>query len=289
MPSKRRTKLDQEISRVQKNTRNKLYRIRVKGATNVDEFDPRLPVSEILKMTGSQKTAYLRRLRQFNQRSNSFYVQPQNGVALPMGDYARYKAAEQRANDARLALRKAIEDVASEYDLMDISDDPDFAAWTTTRFDTPYDIYIPQTNKFHDLVPVHMKAGFPSVSSLKRETERAEKSLTIIERHRKQYRSWKKGIRNKMNENGFGALGKRISNLTNAQIDWLHYYTDFDQLVSNFRYVSELDEGYTDLVDDYTIEQLEDILDAANRIPRTAKRAEVNIPKAKKPAKRKRR
>ena len=128
-----------------------------------------------------------------------------------------------------------------------------------------------------------MFVGFSSIESLKRETRRAEKSISVINRNRKQYRSWKKGIAAKMRENGYGDLAKSVRGLTTAQIDWLHYYTDFDTLVGEFRYTSELDEGYSDLVDDDTIGQLSELLNAARYIPRTVTREKVNVKAPKKP------
>lgn len=285
MVKSRRTKLDQEISRAQKNTRNKLYRLRKAGATNTAEFDPRKSRAERASMNGSQKAAYLRELRNFNSRDNRYYIQPENNVALPKLAYDYYRSLEKTANAARVKLRTAIETMALENSLEDLTEDIEFAAWATARVhpEGRGQLYIPATNKFHDLIEQEMFVGFSSIASLEKETKRAEKSIPIINRNRKQYRSWKKGIAAKMKENGYGDLAKAVRGLTMAQIDWLHYYTDFDTLVGEFRYASELDEGYSDLVDEDTISQLTELFDAARHIPRTVTREKVSVKAPKKP------
>ena len=125
MASRNRTALDKQISRAQKNARNKLYRIRQAGAINTEEFDPRVSQQELKGMNGSQKKAYLRKLELFNARHNKIIVQPQNGVAIPETKLKAYRQAELEVNAARILRRAQIEESvksAAQRDIAKIRD-----------------------------------------------------------------------------------------------------------------------------------------------------------------------
>jgi hypothetical protein len=72
---KKRTEIDKEVSRLQKNARNKLYRLRQKGAINAQisaAFNPVIPAAELKGMSAVEKRQYAQKLREFNARENVY-------------------------------------------------------------------------------------------------------------------------------------------------------------------------------------------------------------------------
>lgn len=274
MAKKRQTELDKAISKAQKNTRNKLYRIRKAGAVNTSELDPRLSRSARAEMNGSQKAAYLRQLEEFNTRDNRIFIQ-KNTVALPYQQLVEYRLAEARVNVARGMLRQNIErnrPIAAAN--TELERDVDFDAFASSRTKPSGDVYVPKTNKFSDIQPVVMKQGFPSVKSLVAETNTAKESYKRVSSNRSRYAAYRRYIELKLITNGYDDIGYDVKNLTNAQLDWLHYFTDFDAEISHFRYPTDVDFGYQmareDTLDD-AAEYLEQLISAAQKIDRRAK------------------
>ena len=67
-----------ELSRLQKNARNKLYRLRKKGITNAQINQMAVPVKswdEVQTMSTREQNAYARQLREFNSRENRIDTQ----------------------------------------------------------------------------------------------------------------------------------------------------------------------------------------------------------------------
>lgn len=84
-----------ELSRLQKNARNKLYRLRKKGITNAQINQMAVPVKswgEVQTMSTREQNAYARQLREFNSRENrietqgkslNYVLQRSSNIALP--------------------------------------------------------------------------------------------------------------------------------------------------------------------------------------------------------------
>lgn len=274
---KKRTQLDKEISKALKNTRNKLYRLRQKGATNTAELDPRLPQSIRKTMNGAQKRAYLRQLQDFNNRNNRVILQA-NKVAVPYDKLIQYRLAEARANVAKGMLRQGIErnvqrELAKNPELAELSQGVESNVFNASRFTKEGDIYIPPNTKYHDIQPVVMRVGFPSIEELERATKQHKESTKIIKSNRKRYASYKKGISVKLTEEGYPDLAKKVRGLTNAQMDWLHYFTDFDAEVGNYHYQYEYEKGRSRLKDremENSTAFVEELIAAAKKLPRKA-------------------
>lgn len=276
MPRKR-TQLDREISKALKNTRNKLYRLRQKGATNTVELDPRLPQSIRKTMNGAQKRAYLRQLQDFNSRNNRVILQA-NKVAVPYDKLIQYRLAEARANVAKGLLRQGIErnvqkELAKNPELKELSQGVESNIFNAARFTQEGDIYVPQNTKYHDIQPVVMRVGFPSLEELERATKQHKESTKIIKSNRKRYASYKKGISAKLEAEGYPKIAKQVRALTNAQMDWLHYFTDFDAEVANYHYPREYEGGRSRLKDsemETSTAYVEEMISAAKKLPRKA-------------------
>lgn len=281
---RKRTALDKEISKAQRNTRNKLYRLRKRGATNTAELSP---IESTEGMNGSQKAAYLRKLKRFNERSNSYVVQ-QNNVAIPKRTLEEFRAAEAKANMARLDFRnkviqarekgakRAIErmqkaadaerkriDAASRtgkpYKPLKKNLEALRSAGVVPKAYADRDITldvmrmaleqsdkvmrIERRGKFADIMPFVMKEDFSSVAAAEREIRQLKKTKSEIAKTRGRYSDWKRGIIARLESNGYGDLSDDISNLSAAQMDYLHYFTEFDELSNAFRYHEEMDLG----------------------------------------------
>ena len=284
MARKKRTALDKEISRAQKNTRSKLYRLRKRGATNTEELSP---IESTKGMNGSQKAAYLRRLKRFNERSNSYVVQ-ENNVAIPRKTLEEYRKAESEANKVRMEFRakiiKSRETGAKKFiaQLQKAADAERKKVMEAQRTGKPYHpdkknleimrkvgavpkayadrditldvmqfalaqsdrvMRIERQGKFADIMPFIMKEDFASVQAAEREIRAAKEAKQDIKDARKHYASWKEGIVSKMAANGYGDLTDEIRGLSNSQMDWLHYFTEFDELTSQFKYPSQISMG----------------------------------------------
>jgi len=277
MASRNRTALDKQISRAQKNARNKLYRIRQAGAINTEEFDPRVSQQELKGMNGSQKKAYLRKLELFNKRQNKIIVQPQNGVAIPETKLKAYRQAELEVNAARILRRAAIEESvksAAQRDIAKIRDtvtkeigrreraeklgkpykplkaseramrgmpvqwnklDVDYLAKAQSYYDPVFKQLKPgERNKFQDIVPIWMREAFPSVKAVEEQTKKAKAAKERIKVARKRYPQYREALIEKAMFSGYPELAEAIRALTYAQLDYLHYYTDFDAWGSFF-------------------------------------------------------
>lgn len=275
--AKKRTELDKKISRAQKNARNKLYRLRVKGAINTDEFDPRASAAELKAMNGSQKRAYLRKLELFNSRGNKVIVQPGNGIAIPETKLKAYRQAEIEVNAARILRRAAVEESvksAAQRDIAKIRDvatkeiarreraekqgkpykplktseralrgmpinwnklDIDYMAKAQSYYDPVFKQFKPgERNKFQDIMPIWMREEFPSVESVERATKQAKAAKERIRVSRKRYPHYREALIEKAMFSGYPELAEAIRALTYAQLDYLHYYTDFDAWGSFF-------------------------------------------------------
>ena len=284
MAKRKRTELDKEISKAQKNARNKLYRLRRRGATNTAELSP---IESTAGMNGAQKAAYLRRLKRFNERSNSYVVQ-ENNVAIPRKTLEEYRKAESEANKVRMEFRakiiKSREQGAKKFigQLQKAADAERKRVMEAQRTGKPYHpdkknleilrkvgavpkayadrditldvmqfalaqsdrvMRIERQGKFADIMPFIMKEDFASVQAAEREIKAAKEAKQDIKDARKHYASWKEGIAAKMAANGYGELTDEIRGLSNSQMDWLHYFTEFDELASEFKYPSQISMG----------------------------------------------
>lgn len=317
MARKKRTALDKEISRVQKNTRNKLYRLRARGATNTAEISP---IQSTEGMTGSQKKAYLRRLQKFNARDNSFVVQ-ENNIAIPREVMQEFRQAEAKANAARLDFRNQViqarEKGAKKFidRLGKAADEERRRLQSASRRGEAYHpkkenlellrrvgavpkayadrditldvmrlaleatdrvMKIERQGKFADIMPFIMKEDFSSVAAARREIQSLKQTKADIESRRARYDSYKMGIISKMESNGYGGLVSQIRSLSPSQMDWLHYFTEFDELASAFKYPRQIQAGVQETeheILDYNYDEMEKLVAIAT----TVRRVKINV------------
>ena len=321
MAKRKRTALDKEISKAQKNARNKLYRLRRRGAANTAELSP---IESTAGMNGAQKAAYLRRLKRFNERSNSYIVQ-ENNVAIPRKTLEEYRKAESEANKVRMEFRaniiKSREQGAKKFiaQLQKAVDAERKRVMEAQRTGKPYHpdkknleimrkvgavpkayadrditldvmqfalaqsdrvMRIERQGKFADIMPFVMKEDFASVQAAEREIRAAKEAKQDIKDARKHYASWKEGIASKMAANGYGELTDEIRGLSNSQMDWLHYFTEFDELASEFKYPSQISMGIQ-MGDKETMDYAYEEIKRLVRVAETVQKSNYYEPKGK--------
>ena len=244
-----------EIRKLQKNARNKLYRLRKKGIVNANigaSVVPVIPMAEVAGMSKREQMAYARELKRFNSRENKIelsgesdeYILQRNNVAISAPDVWDYRLAEARANIERSLVREQIELAREEtYASLDLESALDFERYEIDPQQQADILAGGQSlqSRFQDLTPVVMREGFASVEAIRRATERQRKAISIInmKRNEKRYRDWRAGIVSRMVDNGYTEGAEYVADLTLEQMDWLRYYTDFTELTNTYLYQND--------------------------------------------------
>lgn len=264
-----------EISRLQKNARNKLYRLRKKGIVNANigaSVVPVIPMSEVREMSKRDQMAYARELKKFNARENKItlsgqsdeYILQKNNVAISAPDVWNYRLAEARANIERARVRNQIEQAREEtYASLDLDSALDFERFEIDPQQQADILAGGQSlmSRFQDLTPVIMREGFATDEAIRRATERQLKSLDIInmKRNEKRYNDWREGIRARMIDNGYEEGAEWVADLTIEQMDWLRYYTDFTELTNTYLYQDQYERGRA-MASDETLSSYEQLI-----------------------------
>lgn len=249
-----------EIRKLQKNARNKLYRLRKKGIVNANigaSVVPVIPMAEVAGMSKREQMAYARELKRFNSRENKIelsgesdeYILQRNNVAISAPDVWDYRLAEARANIERQAVREQIELAREEtYASLDLESALDFERYEIDPQQQADILAGGQSlhSRFQDLTPVIMREGFASDEAIRRATERQRKAISIInmKRNEKRYRDWRAGIVSRMVDNGYTEGAEYVADLTLEQMDWLRYYTDFTELTNTYLYQNDYIRGH---------------------------------------------
>ena len=248
-----------EIRKLQKNARNKLYRLRKKGIVNANigsSVVPVIPMAEVAAMSKREQMVYARELKRFNSRENKIelsgeseeYILQRNNVAISAPDVWDYRLAEARANIERQAVREQIELAREEtYASLDLESALDFERYEIDPQQQADILAGGQSlhSRFQDLTPVIMREGFASDEAIRRATERQRKAISIInmKRNEKRYRDWRAGIVSRMVDNGYTEGAEYVADLTLEQMDWLRYYTDFTELTNTYLYQNDYIRG----------------------------------------------
>lgn len=287
----RESKLNTEIKRLQKNARNKLYRLRKKGAINAQIGSANFavkPMSEVNAMTKRDKMRYVRELKQFNSRDNKikfegdsdYFIVQKNSVALPAVDVWNYRIAEAQANVERAAIREQIETAREEvYSDMTIDEAVEFSSFEIEPEQQADFLAGGKSinSRFQDLTPVIMREGFESIEKLKAATQRAESAIfnMNLKRNTKRYEDWRRGIVARMVDNGYEEGAEWVADLTVEQMDWLRYYTDFAELTSTYLYDAQYARGLA-MADEHTLASYEKlIIDLVKQAKKIAVRYEI--------------
>jgi hypothetical protein len=240
--SQKRTKLDIEVSRLQKNARNKLYRLRKKGAINATmaaAFNPVRPANELKNMSVIEKRQYAESLKDFNKRDTTKYqftrgtevVIQKEGTPILSVELWEKRIQEAELNIIReensQRLRQIREEVLGGIPGSQVRN-IDYIEFGS-NVDTP----IKPVMRTTDFKP-GAKTAYKEV---KHRLETALDDLRVA--------TYKASIANKMKDNDADPkLVSRVKELTDNELLYLHYYTDFSALVAEYEYPDEYEKGH---------------------------------------------
>lgn len=241
-----------ELSRLQRNARNKLYRLRKKGIVNAQIDGVTSPVKSwgaVEKMSAREKKDYANELREFTARTNryktegqggEYLLQPDSNIALPAQSVWRYRIAEAERNINRRAAAQSVEANAEVA----------YANMTAEQYENikPFLVDLKEQNeltkygeyRYASLQQLIRNVPFDSLKNLESATYRIS-SQTVQEREdrrEEQYNNYRLSIVNRMSEEGYlsASLKDKLTKLTARQLDFLYYNTRFDEFASAFQY-----------------------------------------------------
>lgn len=271
MAKGKRTDLDKTISRLQKNARNKIYRLRKAGASaeELEAIDPRRSTRG---MNGSQKAAYARRLERFNARSNGYVMSEDyfgNKALIPRPLIDAYRAAERETNKV---IRKVKERAIRMYGSRDFFSSGDTQGKPKEEWDR---IYGPMRQSSYNagyLEEVHREYGFGSVEAVKRAIAGVKGKIDKLRKVDNNLTNYKRYIVNKMESEGAAPEAVRaVKSLTKSQLQYLYFNSDFSDVVSVYQYEEYYEQGYlrSQQVIDISDRQILDMVKTAKRnVPR---------------------
>lgn len=259
-----------ELSRLQKNARNKLYRLRKKGITNAQINQMAVPVKswdEVQTMSTREQNAYARQLREFNSRENrietqgtslNYVLQRNSNIALPYEKVFEYRIAEAERNIIRAERRERLESIRENVELNKPDDvvaaiesitknlpekisREDFGRGGTENLVAQVE---PRNTPFKSLEQLEN-----AIKAYNRSVKNAPKTDEALTR---QNRGYIQSIYNRLSDEGYltEELAEMLDNLNDEQIYYLYHYTDFDSLTSVYRYQRDYDEGRSGVSED---------------------------------------
>lgn len=259
-----------ELSRLQKNARNKLYRLRKKGITNAQINQIAVPVKsweEVQSMSKREQNAYARQLREFNSRENrietqgnslNYVLQRNSNIALPYEKVFEYRIVEVERNIIRAERRARLETIRENVELN--KPDEVVAAIESITKNLPEKIsredfgrggaenlvaqVEPRNTPFKSLEQLEhaIKAYNRSVKN----APKTDEALT------KQNRGYIESVTNRLSDEGYltEELADILNNLNDDQIYYLYHYTDFDGVTSVYRYQRDYEKGHSSVSED---------------------------------------
>lgn len=252
-----------ELSRLQKNARNKLYRLRKKGITNAQINQMAVPVKswdEVQTMSVREQNAYARQLREFNSRENkietqgnslNYVLQRNSNIALPYEKVFEYRIREAERNIIRAERRARLEKIRENVELN--KPDEVIEAIESITKNLPEKIsredfgrggaenlvaqVEPRNTPFKSLEQLEN-----AIKAYNRSVKNAPKTDEVLT---KRNRGYIESITNRLSDEGYltEELANILNNLSDDQIYYLYHYTDFDALTAVYRYQRDYDEG----------------------------------------------
>ena len=236
-----RTDLDKTISRLQKNTRNKLYRMRKAGASAEDVYyiDPRKSTEG---MTTAEKKAYARELTDFNKRGGTYSLSRDYwgdvGI-IPTKKLNEYQRAEKKFNEW---ITKVRNNAQKQYGQL-----PYFAGEVPNpvsreEWERMYGPMRQNAYNSNNLQNVRREYGFANEQQLDNAIKHLNKRMENVRKIDRNLTNYKNAIANKMESEGVGDDAvKAIRSLTRSQLQYLYLNTDFSDLVKMYHYSNYYD------------------------------------------------
>ena len=259
-----------ELSRLQKNARNKLYRLRKKGITNALINQVAVPVKswdEVQTMSVREQNAYARQLREFNSRENrietqgqslNYVLQRNSNIALPYEKVFDYRIAEAERNIIRAERRARLEKIRENVELN--KPDEVIEAIESITKNLPEKISREDFGRggAENLVAQVEPRNTPFKSleqlenAIKGYTRAVKNAPKTDEALTKQNRGYINTVSNRLSDEGYltEELANILDNLSDDQVYYLYHYTEFDALTSVYRYQRDYDEGRASFSED---------------------------------------
>ena len=238
----KRTTLDKEISRALKNTRNKVYRLKQAGASDdiLRRYDPRTNGSDTQQyyamfrqgnLTGSQKRAFLRRLKEFNAtRVNARALVGEDNY-LPPTMVRRFNALQREVNRAaNLQRQNIIKSAGGEKKALYYNE-----SYPQGRKLSEADAF-DQRQIWRELHDIHRKTGFANKNILKRAIKSLEVRLADLEGFDERMSNWKQVAENKLRANNEIAKADAIRDMSLEQFRQMSVLTDFNAQMELYQY-----------------------------------------------------
>lgn len=238
----KRTKLDKEISRALKNTRNKVYRLKQAGASDdiLRRYDPRTNGSDTQQyyamfrqgnLTGSQKRAFLRRLKEFNATRVDARKLVGEENYLPPTLVRRFNVLQREVNRAaNLHRQNVIKSAGGEKKALYYNE-----SYPQGRKLSEADDFDAR-NIWRELNDLHRKTGFANKNILKRAIKSLEVRLADLEGFDERMANWKQVAENKLRANNEDDKADAIRDMSLEQFRQMSVLTDFNAQMELFQY-----------------------------------------------------
>lgn len=244
---KKRTELDKEVSRLQKNARNKLYRLRKKGAINAQisaAFNPVIPAAELKGMSEVEKRQYAHKLREFNARENAYtfnrgteVVIQREGTPIMSTELWQRRLEEAELNVIRAENAVRLKNIRESV----LNKIPESQVRNIDFVESPME-YAIDDGRFSAIKPVIRETEFKPGAKSNYESIKS-RITTALDTDRLLH--YKQAVINKLSENDISeSVLKRLSSLTANEMAYLHFYTDFGVVVDTWQYGVEYEMGH---------------------------------------------
>lgn len=243
----KRTELDKEVSRLQKNARNKLYRLRKKGAINAQisaSFNPVIPAAELKGMSTVEKRRYAQKLREFNTRENVYtfnkgteVVIQREGTPIMSTELWQRRLEEAELNVIRAENAAKLKGIRESV----LANIPDSQVRNIDYIESPME-YAVDDGRFSAIKPVIRETEFkPGAKS----TYAAIKPRVTSALDADRLTHYRQAVINKLKENDISdSVLDRLGEVTTDELAYLHYYTDFSVVVDTWQYEAEYEKGH---------------------------------------------
>lgn len=243
MAKRKRSNLDEAIGKALHGTRNKVYRLKKKGASasEIAAIDPRktdwrssrggAPGSATLyeryrkgELSTREKGELLRQLKDFNERENK-YASTGSGRFISSKAQERFGAMLEGVNKTRKKTLESIVKGGAYYQF----GAPGVDVASMSEWD--FEHYVSR-----DLSPLKRTEPFTSSKEIARATESLSRAASSTSRVLKKSEHWRKVARNKLTDNNQRELADAIGRMTAKEFLEMITLTDFNVMMSDFQY-----------------------------------------------------
>lgn len=247
--SRKSTELDKAISRALHNTRNKVYRLKKRGASEreLSYIDPRkndwrasksgMPGSKTLyegyrkgELNPRQKYEFLKQLQDFNERENSYTVTDEGGF-ISAKTMQRFYATQEGINRMRAAtLNRIIKNADGKGQGLYYqygADPVQIEKMSEWEF---------KEKVARELAPINRTNPFSNAARLVRGLKMLRDAQGSMRKVLARSKHWHKVAVNRLRDNGDNSLADVVANMTENEFLSMTVLTDFNAKMGDFQY-----------------------------------------------------